>query len=121
MVKRNGAYGPLSEADIAAEKPNLAWAPPLWTPEPAAPPPAGTEPGEEEAMQLFQGAPFWCYLYSHEPQRAKKTPPKSAVQMADMYMWVRSGLLRCLPSQAVCSGRQAAPIPHLAVWVGLAA
>mmetsp|Transcript_40213 Transcript_40213/g.89235 ORF Transcript_40213/g.89235 Transcript_40213/m.89235 type:complete len:620 (+) Transcript_40213:318-2177(+) len=40
---------------------------------------------EAASSRLFSSAPFWCYLYSHEPVRAKKTPPKTAEQMLDMH------------------------------------
>ncbi len=46
---------------------------------------------EFQMETLFELAPFWCYLYSHEPARAKKTPPKTSSQMLAVY---RAG---CLP------------------------
>lgn len=38
-----------------------------------------------DADALFSSAPFWCYLYSHEKQQAKKTPPKTGKEMLHLY------------------------------------
>jgi len=84
-VKKGLYYTALSEADILAGSPCPSWAPPLWSTEPCASP-VMRNVLIADPMQLFQAAPFWCYLYSHEPQRSKKTPPKTAAQMADMFM-----------------------------------
>lgn len=84
VVKQNGHYTPLSEAHIRAGNPDLNWAPPLWSTEHVRAP--LRDHRLEDPMQLFQAAPYWCYLYSHETQKAKKTPPKTAAQMADLYM-----------------------------------
>ncbi len=35
--------------------------------------------------QALAAAPFWCYLYSHDPARAKKTPPRDRAAMLELY------------------------------------
>lgn len=80
LVKKGYTYAPLTEQDLEAGAPPLHWGPPLWPVE-TLPEPMDLR----DADQLFQVAPFWCYLYNHEPQRSKKTPPKSAQQMAALY------------------------------------
>lgn len=97
LVKKGLEYAPLTEEDVEAGAPPLTWAPPLWPTEPAVQPVSLEDP-----MQLFQAAPYWCYLYNHEPQRSKKTPPKTAAQMASMYMCVRAV---CPPASALCQQR----------------
>ena len=67
--------------------------------EPSASQPSGRRQPSE---LLFSSAPFWCYLYSHEPARAKKTPPKTAEQMV---MMLRTG---CLPEWTPIIGLEAA-------------
>ena len=83
VVKKGLSYAPVTEEDILAGTPQPTWAPPLWPTE-ALNLPALTSP--DDPMLIFRAAPYWCYLYNHEPQRSKKTPPKTAAQMADMYM-----------------------------------
>ena len=39
----------------------------------------------EDAESLFSTAPFWCYLYLHELQQSKKTPPKTSKEMMLLY------------------------------------
>jgi hypothetical protein len=38
-----------------------------------------------DADALFSSAPFWCYLYSHEKQQSRKTPPKTSKEMLQLY------------------------------------
>ncbi len=40
---------------------------------------------DDAAVRLLRSAPMWCYLYSHEPLKSKKTPPKTSAHMVDMY------------------------------------
>ncbi len=48
---------------------------------------SSTPPVDEPdlTVRLLKSAPMWCYLYSHEPLKSKKTPPKSSDHMVHMY------------------------------------
>ena len=82
VAKGNTAYAPVSLSDLEQGAPSADWSQPLWgimDSTSAAPADADT------ATKVFQTSPFWCYLYSHEQQRAKKTPPKTSEQMIEMH------------------------------------
>ncbi len=55
----------------------------------------GGEGRASVAVRLLRSAPMWCYLYSHEPLKSKKTPPKTSAHMVDMY--------RCASPCLLCS------------------
>ncbi|GAX81355.1 hypothetical protein CEUSTIGMA_g8786.t1 [Chlamydomonas eustigma] len=110
-AKMGRVYKPVSELILQTGLPTRDWCPPLWHGYHRTSPTGPTEfrISSESSMsdfssssegkrcsdhsnsvessdtanltQLFRSAPFWCYLYSHELARAKKTPPKTSEQM----------------------------------------
>lgn len=119
LAKAGSTYTPITPADLARGARDASWCRPLWGSFPQGDAsqqrtPASGGAGDAPAAQLstlalaseaglaeklLSSAPWWCYLYSHEPAKepgketakAKKTPPKTAEQMLQYYRD------RCLP------------------------
>jgi hypothetical protein len=99
------SYTPLTATDLARPNPmpSPSWAKPLWlstsgrsssnASESGAGDNHGSQAGSVQgsgdiqaaAATVLRSAPYWCYLYSHDAQRARKTPPKTTEQMLEMY------------------------------------
>eukprot|EP00798_Chlamydomonas_sp_ICE-L_P021016 gene21016-27881_t len=93
VAKSGQTYAPLTEDDLQRGAPVKGWCEPLWLRSSEGGLSSDNddqEPCQDPAQQLLTSAPYWCYLYNHDPSRAKKTPPKEADQILAMY---RSGSL----------------------------